>query len=308
MKAIMYHYVREPMERLPNFRYLHVDNFRKQLDFFESQGGFVSRDEWSDFVTFGTIPKLAGKHLLTFDDAMSCHFDYVYPELVRRGLWGIFYVPAKPYTANIVLNVHRVHLLCGAFDGLELLALAKSIVTEDMVFSERREEFSKFTYTTQKNLSGVSEFKRLINYFAREEMRTEILQQISTRLNYNSSPDGFYVSEAGIKTMSDNGMLIGSHTMSHPVMSKLSRELQKDEIERSFEFLSGLCRSSHKTYCHPYGGFHSFDQNTIELLRSVGVDFSFNVEPRDIEAVDHANSIQFLPRYDCNLFTHGKAS
>lgn len=308
MKAVMYHYVQEPVARLPHFRYLHIDNFRKQLDFFANHGGFVSREEWSDFVKLGLMPKLPGKYLLTFDDAMCCHFDYVYPELIKRGLWGIFYVPTGPYTDDIVLNVHRVHLLCGAFNGIELLEFAKAIVTEDMVVVERREEFSKFTYMRQQNLSGVSEFKRLINYFAREDVRTQILQEISARLNYDSSPRGFYVSEAGLKTMSGNGMLIGSHTMSHPVMSKLSRDLQKREIERSFDFIGGLCQSSHMTYCHPYGGFHSFDQNTVELLDNSGVEFSFNVESRDIAQTDHVTSMQFLPRYDCNFFAHGKAS
>ena len=34
MKVVMYHYVREAAERLPYFRYLHIDDFAQQLDWF----------------------------------------------------------------------------------------------------------------------------------------------------------------------------------------------------------------------------------------------------------------------------------
>ncbi|EAH9308004.1 polysaccharide deacetylase, partial [Campylobacter jejuni] len=46
MKIIMYHYVRESLKQLPNFRYLHIENFKKQLDFFEKEFGFVTYDEF----------------------------------------------------------------------------------------------------------------------------------------------------------------------------------------------------------------------------------------------------------------------
>ena len=51
MKAIMYHYVQEFEKSLPNFRFLDIDNFRKQLDFFEKNFGFVSREEWNKIIS-----------------------------------------------------------------------------------------------------------------------------------------------------------------------------------------------------------------------------------------------------------------
>ena len=46
MKAIMYHYVREFNSKFPYFRYLDINNFEKQLDYFEQRYGFVSKEEW----------------------------------------------------------------------------------------------------------------------------------------------------------------------------------------------------------------------------------------------------------------------
>ena len=73
-------------------------------------------------------------------------------------------------------------------------------------------------------------------------------------------------------------------------------------------FLENLEISSEKTYCHPYGGFHTFDQNTIDLLNIENVGYSFNVEPREIDENDLINCRNFLPRFDCNHFPFGSCS
>ena len=128
MKAIMYHYVREYDDLLPNFRFLDFRNFGKQLDFFERNFGFVEKEEWDEALTSGLNETVSGKVILTFDDAMSCHYDYVFPELEKRNLWGIFYVPSLPYVENKILDVHRIHLLCGAYDGRDILNILLNIV------------------------------------------------------------------------------------------------------------------------------------------------------------------------------------
>ena len=61
-----------------------------------------------------------------------------------------------------------------------------------------------------------------------------------------------------------------------------------------------------KTFCFPYGGFHSFNDDTIEILETENVHFSFNVEHRDIVENDLKDKKQYLPRYDCNQFLFGQ--
>ena len=308
MKSIMYHYVREYDEKHPNFRFLDIENFRRQLDYFDKKYGFVEYEEWQSYVSTGKMPKLDGKVFLTFDDALSCHFDFVFPELVKRGLWGIFYVPTSPYIDNKMLDVHRIHLLCGAVDGAELFSEAMKQVDLDMIPDAKRKEFHEQTYTNQTNYKGVSEFKRLLNYFIDYEHRTNFIDGLSKIFDYEFSVSSFYVEEFQLKQMKDAGMLFGSHTNTHPVMSKLNKDEQTLEISRSFEFLDSLGLFDQKTYCHPYGGFHTFDDNTISILDSENVAYSFNVEYRDIMPNDIKTNRQSLPRFDCNLFEHGQAS
>jgi peptidoglycan/xylan/chitin deacetylase (PgdA/CDA1 family) len=308
MRAIMYHYVRRYDKTLPYFRYLDVDNFRKQLDYFEAEFGYVSFDEWCDFVNNGKVPEKTGKVVLTFDDAMRCHYEYVFPELIRRGLWGIFYVPTTPYADRIVLDVHRIHLLCGAFPGIELLRIANSFVSEAIIPDEKIEEFRNETYKRQQNTVGVSEFKRLMNYYIDYKYRTAVIDKVADDLGFSFKRDEFYVPKEQLLEMKQKGMVIGSHSHSHPVMSKLSAFAQQNEIEKSFSILGDLVETNHKTYCHPYGGFHSFNKDTVDVLDRLGVSYSFNVESREIDKSDYNLSKYHLPRFDCNFFPHGKAS
>jgi len=304
----MYHYVRELDPKLPNFRYLDIKNFRKQLSFFKKNYGFVEKDEWLEFIEFGKLPKNKNKILLTFDDAMSCHYDYVFPELISSNLWGTFYVPTYPYSEKKVLDVHRIHLLCGSYDGRDLLSLVSKIITDEMVPDKKKLSFKNETYTTQENYEGISEFKRILNYYISYEYRSDVIDSIISELDFNIQCDDFYVPLDSLEDMKKNGMIIGSHSSTHPLMSKLDFDQQKEEITNSMNVLNDLLDSRFKTYCHPYGGKHSFNEDTINILEELGFAYSFMVEPRHINQDDFEKSRFALPRYDCNMFNHGKAS
>jgi peptidoglycan/xylan/chitin deacetylase (PgdA/CDA1 family) len=306
MKAVMYHYVREYNPQLPFFRFLNYRNFEKQLDYFATEYGFVTREEWIKVLKDKNSESVKGKILLTFDDAMSCNYEYVFKILKKKGLWGIFYVPTQPYQQDKMLDVHRIHLLCGAFEGFKLLAILQDLLDGSMIPDEKIKEFSEYTYTNQKNFTGISEFKRILNYFVNYKYRESLINAVSDKLDFKHRVTDFYVSVDMIKEMYKYGNIIGSHSVSHPVMSKLSASEQRREINDSFKFLNSIDCIDIKTYCHPYGGFHSFNNETTGILNSMNVDFSFNVEPRDICDSDLKSSIQFLPRYDCNIFPFGK--
>tara|TARA_B100000886_G_scaffold298482_1_gene226640 strand:+ start:3804 stop:4733 length:930 start_codon:yes stop_codon:yes gene_type:complete len=308
MKAIMYHYVQEVDSKYPFFKFLDFKNFCKQLDFFEEKYDFVQKDDWDKFIEFGIIENSKNKILLTFDDALKCHYDYVFPELKKRNLFGIFYIPTFPYMENDLLDVHKIHLLCGAFTGNEIYELLSYLISEEMVQDKKRQEFSEYTYNTQNNYKNIREIKRILNYYIDYEMRGEIIDILAKKLNYKFFSSSFYLSKRDIREMKQEGNIIGSHGVNHLVMSKLSFEEQLAQIRNSFSLLDSITSNLVKTYCHPYGGFHSFNKDTIKILNAENVKYSFNVQSRDIKEKDYLDSVQFLPRYDCNEFPYGQCS
>ncbi|EFR48819.1 polysaccharide deacetylase [Helicobacter canadensis MIT 98-5491] len=308
----MYHYVREGSHQLPFFRYLSIENFCRQLDYFEQQYGFVKME---DIVNCFILKKdnsyqtIHNKVLLTFDDGVIDHYSYVYPELLKRGIVGLFFVSTGVFDSNKALDVHRIHYCLGRMGGGACMRLLNKIITDDML--EYDYDIKSNIYTKQKNDEATKEFKSVMNYFLKYEYREAVLDLIVKEIGI-ADQDLFkelYMSMDNMQEMQKNGMIFGSHSVKHCVMSKLSRDEQEKEIRNSFLFLErNLDMRKLKIFCYPYGGFHTFNEDTYEALKENNAMFAFNVESRDIEYKDILQNPYTLPRYDCNEFEFGQAS
>jgi peptidoglycan/xylan/chitin deacetylase (PgdA/CDA1 family) len=306
MKAIMYHYVRPDDPALPYFRHLSVDNFLKQLDFFASQFRFLSKDEflWS----LKTSTPVQDGIILTFDDGFKDHYQYVLPALKKRGLWGIFYIAVAPYVTRKLIDVHRIHMLLGKYGGERILASMGPLISENILSDAYRAEFRELTYKFQNNDEYTNIVKRTLNYYISYEHRGRIIDDLMSVFfpDEKTLVENFYMTSDEIYELHKAGMIIGSHSVNHFLMSKLMINDQQKEIEASFSFLEGVIgKVDVKTFCYPYGGFYSFTDDTQRLLDQNDCLFSFNVESRDIEKNDLLEKKQVLPRYDCNLFPFG---
>jgi len=325
MKAIMYHYVQNSDKNLPFFRYLDFENFKKQLDFFEKNYSFLTYEEFLSF--YENPPQnekeyapFKDKILLSFDDGLKCHYDFVFKELKRRGLFGFFFVCSGVYERKKALDVHRIHFLLGKLGGKKLLELANEKITlfqkqNDVCIIKDSEKtfFQNKTYLNQDNDVATSEFKKLFNYYIKYAYRETMLDSLMQEI-YDDYElfENFYMSIEELGVLQKEKMIIGSHSHSHFVFSKLKEEEQKQELQKSFKFLDqtlgGGGALKIKTFCYPYGGAHTYTQTTKELLNLMGVKFSFDVNYKDISLEDILHNPQALPRYDCNLFEYGKAS
>lgn len=307
MKALMYHYVRPEHEDLPYFRYLHVDDFARQLDWLELNHGFISREAFTRSIAAG---RPEDGCVLTFDDGFSDHFDFVLPELLRRDLWGIFYVPTGVYETGQLLDVHRIHLLLGRCGGVAVLEQLVSLLEEQMLVDKNNTAFRTMTYRYQDNDDATNEVKRILNYYISYKERPRVLGRLFGDMIGDESDEveNYYMSPGELRTMADAGMVVGSHSVTHPVFSKLDVSDQWREIDVSFSYLERVLGRAVDTFCYPYGGFHSFTDDTERLLRMRGCSYAFNVEPRNITEHDIVGRPMALPRFDCNMLAHGTAT
>ena len=302
----MYHYVRPYNSKLPNLKHLDIEDFKLQLDFFESRFGFVSKEDFYMSLNSGLPAKGV---ILTFDDGFSCHYDFVFKELLKRKLWGIFYIPTGVFTQKKMLDVHRIHILLAKIPSDTLYKSLIKHINEDMLPGGLVREYREDTYQHQKNDDFTNITKRILNYYIDYAYRENILDILTDEFIEveHRDPIDFYMTVEQIKELNDKGMLIGSHTVKHPLLSKLTRNEQIQEIKDSFEFLNNVCGGlQHKTFCYPYGGFHSFTSETEMILENENCEFAFNVEHRDVSKLDLSSRRQALPRYDCNHFPFGK--
>lgn len=301
MRAIMYHYVRPSDPALPYFRHLEVERFREHLDLLSAAHRWVSRQEMIEAVKTGH-PVEDGV-ILTFDDGFIDHYRFVFPELVKRDIPGIFYLTTQPLLDGKLLEVHQVHLILGRHGGKRVFEWLQGVVSEEMLSHKHVAEFFSGPYRFQTNDEWTVEVKRTLNYLIDYAVRPRVMAAMVKKFLPDESElaRGYYLNSEQAREMHDAGMIMGSHTVTHPCMSKLNGVDQEAEIRESFEFLQRILGQFHiKTFCYPYGGSHTFTRETERLLQDAGCLFSFSVDYRDITCEDLRARPQALPRYDCN--------
>ena len=294
----MYHYIRPDNDEYPNFNSLPFDTFRRQLDFFEKEWGFISKNDYMDAVKSKNNPDGV---VLTFDDGLKDHFNYAAAELKLRGLWGAFYIPTGIYSSNQkMLGVQRVHFLNGKYGASKILKEAKSLISDEMINKDNLQKFDKDVYRFSVYKKDASDLRKLFNYILKYKHRDLILDQLMKKF-FNESIlfSENYLTKDEIIQMNNDGNLIGSHTISHSVMSRLSYDDQRNEIKSSFDFLSNICDIDYKSFCYPYGYKSSYNKDTLEILEELEIDDAVMFDNKKQGKITDQYQ---LSRIDCNQF------
>ena len=302
----MYHYVRPAAHGLPRFPYLSLADFERQLDDFSRSYGFVARDDFVRWTEGGPAPEGV---LLTFDDGLRDHAEFVLPALRSRGLFGLFYVSSGPAMTGQFLDVHKVHLVLGRLGGAAALAWLKANAPECLRSGEEgRNADSPYAHQTSDEATKL--LKQLFNWRLGAEERGGVLDGLLDHAFAGAPPrwQDFYLDERGMRELSDAGMGIGPHSHSHEVSIRLSPQRQLEEILISSDFVERHGGSRAWGYCYPFGLRSAFSQETERAVAEAGCPFAFAFEARDI-ATPLAEAERFaLPRYNCNAFPHGAVS
>lgn len=307
----MYHYVRPDTSRPPGGYYrLDSSDFRNQLDAVESVYDVLDRERFTAVVRGEEAPPEDGL-VLTFDDGLVDHCEWVLPELRERGLSGVFFVSTGPLD-GVTLPVHRVHALLGSYPAERVAAELRTVLDEQGVSAE--DSPSADTYgsseTGHSAAASASTVKRLLNFELPPETVPAVLHALEARLGA-APPNAadYYLSADDVRTLDDAGMLVGAHTVTHPVLSRLPEPTQRAEIGESFDRLEDVLGTLDvRLFAYPYGGPDTFTDETRAILADVGCDAAFTTVSGTFDATDLRTTPFTLDRQDCNEFPHGDAS
>ena len=301
MTPVMYHYVQPGPGTLPNYPYLALADFERQLDRFDDTLGLVGREAFVRWVGGAAAPS---GFLLTFDDGLRDHVDFVLPVLRRRRLFGLFYVPSAPLTDGVVLDVHKLHLALGRVGGSALLDRLE--VRYPSLRGETTDADVRH-YATQTSDLPSKRVKQLLNWKLGVDERREVVDDLLAFAFDGRAPgvDDVYADEAGVRLLLDEGMGVGAHGHQHLLLSRLTPERQEQEIHRGCDLIRTLTGTL-DWGCYAHGSEGSFDFTSERLVASTGCPFAFAVADGDIEARLAETTRFALPRRDCN--TLGMAS
>lgn len=79
-----------------------------------------------------------------------------------------------------------------------------------------------------------------------------------------------------LREMKAAGMTIGGHTVTHPVLSRMSAQDQRHEILECGRRLAHELGEPMRYFSYPVGNTTAFDQTTRECLREAGVSYAFS--------------------------------
>ena len=304
MTAVMYHYVRPADRALPHYPYLALANFEHQLDYFSDTRGLVGREAFERWVKGGAPPS---GFLLTFDDGLLDHVDFVLPALRRRRAFGLFYVSSGPLTDGVILDVHKLQLALGRLGGRAALDRLQLRYTRLL---EAATSANLGHYAGQVSDPQTKRVKHLLNWTLRQDERREAVDDLLEFAYAGRTPgvNEIYLDETGVKQLVAEGMGVGAHGHQHLLLSGLTPPQQEQEIGQACCLIRTLTGSLDWGYCYAHGLPGSFDSTSEELVASVGCPFAFAVADRDIDKPLGETARFALPRRNCNTLPHGTAS
>ncbi len=292
----MYHYIREKNEEYPYWNFITKKKFEDNLNIFsKNKQQLKPNDE---------LYYNKNLNILTFDDGFKDHL-WVAEKLKRKNLLGIFFISSLPFKNNKILDVHRAHLVLGKINAKiayeKLLDIIKQKKYDNFLDNKNIEKF-KNLYKHHNDNKYKKEFKKIINYFGKLKTKSLLLDELCKYFHIDETAKSFYLNKKEIKYLSSLGMIIGSHTESHTLLSRLNFKQQMKEIKNSKIFLEKIINKKVEYFCYPYGNKLSYNLDTLKILNKLKFKFGFLANPKEITSYNYKFKPLELPRFDCNIF------
>lgn len=291
----MFHYVRPSNQGAqPFLKAFSLKDFREFLDTLVSRGKVIDPQDYLNALE-GQRSLAPDTHLLTFDDGLSDHYQWVFPELQKRSLRALFFVTSGPLAQERLLKVHKTHALYGAkgYSWLkeQFLRLAHPDGRVPMGIYTNAKSAAAYPYDD----APTAGFKYALNYLIPAAEAEMILDRVlADSFDENALAREFYLSREQIKEMSDAGMQFGYHGHTHLPFSRLnSAELEK-EMDHSERLLGALLPSPPICLSYPFGDTSAVSEDNVLYLRKRGIRAAFLAEHTQI-----LGDPLRLPRTDC---------
>src|SRR5687768_15049430 len=193
--------------------------FRAQMQWLKSSFNVFSLPDAVDRLRAGSLPKRAAA--VTFDDGYADNFTVALPILQEAE------VPATFFIASGYLDGGRMWNDTMA----EVIRRAQGSEIELQRFGLGRLPLG----TIGERRSSLNQLLGKLKYVD-PEARSDLVSRIGADAGIASSPD-LMMTSAQVKDLASAGMTIGAHTVSHPILSRLTESAARAEMAQGREQL-----------------------------------------------------------------------
>ena len=101
--------------------------------------------------------------------------------------------------------------------------------------------------------------------------RVQLVEQIQGRFESECLPDDLMMTDAQVRSLASNGVTIGAHTVSHPILASVTDEVAHREIQDSKARLEDMLQQSVDVFAYPNGRpGQDYRKEHVAMVRSLG--------------------------------------
>ena len=255
------------------------DTFQWQVEFLKKHYDVISFEELSERLS--GRKKITGKELLiTFDDGFSDNYSNAFRILNSVD------IPATFYISTSYMNSKKT------FWFNEVVHSIKTAENLSFTLNGDRYNFHLTQENRKKSIDIVlNQLKKISN-----AERIEAIESLYRDLEFNA--DNIPASERpmtwkNISEMASNNMEIGSHSMSHPILSKLTDTEMEYEIVNSKQTIESVTGKKCRSIAYPVGGHDTFTDKVQQASKLAGYEFGLSY-------ISGNNQVEKLNTYSLN--------
>jgi len=261
-----------------------VMEFEKRIDYISKISRFLSMYEYYDFVT--NKRKGISGVVLTFDDGYECLYDQVLPILQKKHIPVCVFVTTGCID-NVEMTLHD-----------QFLSLIVNSNVDEFYLNEFPDRKFKLHSVRDKveTYNTLSSFMKTIDNNTRISLTDRLYDVLRVRknrvLSQNRMLSWYQISEI-VKT---GLVVVGGHTVTHPILSRISCKQAEYEIYQSKNALEGKLDKKIDFFAYPNGRTGDYNAEVQALLKKAGYKMAFTT----IESNYDNGDMFAVPRYGLN--------
>lgn len=262
--VLMYHGVVEVEPDLPDWCLLTKDVFEGQIKYLKDNFNVISLKDAVNGLRNDSIKGPTA--VITFDDGYQNNYDTAFPILKKYQVPATIYVTSKfidtgetIWTGMLQDAFSRTKLKTLSWQGSKLdlsTRVLKKVSVERVKSALKQEPLSVIEAETRNLLDKLCEGENL-----------KIAQTSPYRM----------LSSSMIEEMAKSELIeFGAHTHNHPILSKLTKLEQQEEIEKSIELISNASNTKCGTFAYPNGRVVDYTKETVSILEGADMYVSLS--------------------------------
>jgi peptidoglycan/xylan/chitin deacetylase (PgdA/CDA1 family) len=254
VQILAYHRVND--DNNPFFPAITVKSFEKQMEYLAATHNILHLEEAIDRLVCKDVPDNA--IVVTFDDGYKDNYTNAFPVLRRLSIPAI-----------IFLTVQSIGIGRYIWHDILFHAFWETQVEEIEGFGDISQKISLKTAAQKAEATQkIAFFLKTLDNAQKKIFLKQLLDLL--KISKENMDKDLMLTWENIGEMGKSDIAFGSHTLSHPIMTKIGEKEAWAEINESRKIIERKTKRKIFAFAYPNGKMEDFNEETKKLLKAAG--------------------------------------